>query len=1025
MRIVIDMQCEQGNSIAVGSAPGDLTRELVNALRGGGDEVVLALSGLLPQSIGQMRAIWEDHLPRNNIRVWYAPNPAGSTPADRARQQSIAGLLRSAFLESLQPDVVLIPMFNASPCEQFIADSAALRFPAAVLTLSDGQILCSTWPSYGLLTSWPNSKEACQELLIVLNQLVSSHSPPVTPPTIPIRPRLAYLSPLPPERSGIADYSAELIPELAKYYDIDVILGQDASIETWISPCSTPRSVTWFLENSQSYDRVLYHFGNSKCHAYLFDLLSKVPGVVVLHDFFLGDIQLICASAAPDAHAFAKVLYHSHGYCALINLFRNYQPTDAHKQFPVNLAVLANAHGVITHSDHARQLAIDWYGKNLAQNWSVIPLMRTAARSTVRERAREQLGLRADAFVVGSFGLISPLKLNLSLLQAWLRSQLAKDPRCILLFIGDNDAAEYGRQMSEQCQSSGVAGRVHITGWIDKESYDVYLAAVDVAVQLRVSSRGETSAAVLDCMNHGLPTIVNASGSMTELPQNTVRMLPEYFEESQLIDALESFWTSPQERAALGTQAQEHVWTHHNPQVCAHQYVRDIERFYSTAPSTTQHTIDTLCQMKTGTLTDEDCLVIAGSIAQMQFERKASPQICVDVSATCRKDLKTGIQRVVRALVTELVRSPPDGFRIEPVYLCADGGRLHYRYARKWTSDILSLPKDLLHDEPAVFAAGDLLLVADYTGDYIPKAEREGVFARLRVGGVGLHFVVYDLLPIQMPEVFPPGLHGFGDWLGAMSRVADSAICISRATATALQAWFDATPVQRIRPIDIRWFHLGADVENSAPSFGLPPNASATLKRLEEVPSFLMVGTVEPRKNYRLALDAFSLLWNAGVDVNLVVVGHEGWNGMADDLRRDIPETVRRLRSHPRLGSHLFWLEGISDEYLNMVYEASTCLIAASKGEGFGLPLIEAAQRGLPILASDIAVFHEVAGSSASYFAPDSPAQLADAVTKWLEQRQRDRFALRPKVKTFTWKESANQLIQGLCESNCHNRIQT
>ncbi len=81
-----------------------------------------------------------------------------------------------------------------------------------------------------------------------------------------------------------------------------------------------------------------------------------------------------------------------------------------------------------------------------------------------------------------------------------------------------------------------------------------------------------------------------------------------------------------------------------------------------------------------------------------------------------------------------------------------------------------------------------------------------------------------------------------------------------------------------------------------------------TLRQLQR-PSFLMVGTIEPRKGYLQTVEAFSELWNEGIDVNLVIVGKEGWIGLPDDMRRDIPKTVECLPHHPELNKRLFWLK--------------------------------------------------------------------------------------------------------------------
>ena len=112
-------------------------------------------------------------------------------------------------------------------------------------------------------------------------------------------------------------------------------------------------------------------------------------------------------------------------------------------------------------------------------------------------------------------------------------------------------------------------------------------------------------------------------------------------------------------------------------------------------------------------------------------------------------------------------------------------------------------------------------------------------------------------------------------------------------------------------------------------------------------------------------------LWADGVDANLAIIGHQGWN--TDDL-------AKRIQEHPEHNQRLFWLPGVSDEMLEEVYRAAHVLLAASEGEGFGLPLIEAARHGLPIIARDIPVFREVAGEQAYYFRGEAAQDLADAL---------------------------------------------
>jgi len=177
-----------------------------------------------------------------------------------------------------------------------------------------------------------------------------------------------------------------------------------------------------------------------------------------------------------------------------------------------------------------------------------------------------------------------------------------------------------------------------------------------------------------------------------------------------------------------------------------------------------------------------------------------------------------------------------------------------------------------------------------------------------------------------------------------------------------------------------------------------------------------MVGTLEPRKGHAQVLEAFEQLWMTGVNVNLVIVGKQGW--LVENL-------VERLRAHPELNKRFFWLEGISDEYLEKVYATSTCLIAASYGEGFGLPLIEAAQYNLPIIAQDIPVFREVAGEHAYYFDTKSPDALAQEIRAWLTLYNSDQHPKSNKIPWLTWRESARQLCNVVLNNNSHHQSST
>ena len=409
--------------------------------------------------------------------------------------------------------------------------------------------------------------------------------------------------------------------------------------------------------------------------------------------------------------------------------------------------------------------------------------------------------------------------------------------------------------------------------------------------------------------------------------------------------------------------------------------------------------IDTLAKLNPAPASDLDYLATAEAVAVNQRTGRV-PQLFVDVSVLCEVDAKSGIQRVTRAILRQLLTAPPHGWRVRPVRL--DRAVMAYRYANRFWRE-LGLGDECVEDDDEWLDSqqGDVFLGLDLVADCVPPAQHW--FARQRRRGVKIYFVVYDLLPVMRPDWFPEVIaQCFPLWLQTIATVSDGLIGISRAVADDIKVWLDTAKIERRRDLRLGFFHLGADIESSQPSRGVADDAPTVLATLRKKPTIVMVGTVEPRKGHVQAFAAFEKLWASGVDVNFVVVGKAGWrlNGFDDALRR-----------HPEANKRFFWLEGVSDEYLEKVYEVASCLLIASKGEGFGLPLIEAAQKGLPVIARDIPVFREVAGDHAFYFDGDEADTLALAIRSWLDLRAEGKAPLSVGMPWLTWRQSAEQIV--------------
>ncbi|HOO50535.1 MAG TPA: glycosyltransferase [Alphaproteobacteria bacterium] len=412
---------------------------------------------------------------------------------------------------------------------------------------------------------------------------------------------------------------------------------------------------------------------------------------------------------------------------------------------------------------------------------------------------------------------------------------------------------------------------------------------------------------------------------------------------------------------------------------------------------------------RTGTISEADLVNISSSIARNHPKPGRSKRIYLDVSELVQRDAGSGIQRVTRAITKELLSNQPVGYIVEAVYSSA--GSRDYRRASMLMHRLLG--EETYNTEDVIIEpqCGDIFVGLDLQPQIIPECRDYYQF--LRQQGVKVFFVVYDLLPITLPKAFPSDqseIHS--KWLEIVLE-NDGAICISKAVADELRTWMETRQKVSFDSFALRWFHLGADIENSAPSIGVPDDAEEILSLIKSRPTFLMVGTIEPRKGYGQALSAFESLWGQGIDVGLIIVGKKGWQ---------VDQLVEMIMNHKELGSRLFWLDGISDEYLRKIYKASTCLLAPSEGEGFGLPLIEAARHKLPIIARDLPVFREVAGENAFFFSGKSPNMLESALNEWLSMHENGQAPSSSGIKFLTWFESANQFIETILEGKDNKR---
>lgn len=528
---------------------------------------------------------------------------------------------------------------------------------------------------------------------------------------------------------------------------------------------------------------------------------------------------------------------------------------------------------------------------------------------------------------------------------------------------------------------------------------------------------------ILESMAFGLPVIASNTSAMPEV-MGRKDALFDPTDVDDMAAKMARGLTDEAFRADLVRYGLEHIqkwdWAK-----CAKRAVGAFEQVHAEAGarrapdgfSARQWAINQLRALPMPDMPAADASAVLANVATAIDLTYPTPQpvqrrrIFVDVSEFVHYDYNTGIQRVIKCIVIEMAKQLKD-VDLALVYSHADG--IGYHYARNLQDHLLNGKSrgsfDQESTERVAFTDGDILLHSELT---MPQVIRQRFYLQmLRRIGVKTVFLVYDLIPINY--LFHAGHHGKDTmlrWLSCLLQ-GDKLISISRATENDIRDCVVEYDLPSQEGVELDWFHLGGDfhqyvlhdtVKQGAKSRVLETFRERQIAGLRGKTNFLMVGTIEPRKSHAEMLQAMEVLWAKGANVNLIVVGKIGW---LDERQMDY------IQHHPEVGRRFFLFNDLSDDQLNEIYGLASCLLYFSKVEGFGLPLIEAAQHGLPIIVRDAPVFREVCGEHAFYF-PDglSPAEVAPHIERWLALFEKGEHPTSGAMPWLTWRESVRSLI--------------
>jgi glycosyltransferase involved in cell wall biosynthesis len=343
---------------------------------------------------------------------------------------------------------------------------------------------------------------------------------------------LAYFSPLNPIKSGISDYSEDLLPHLRKYFNIDLFIPDNLEIsnQTIENQFNVKKYTNFPREGTyQSYDGIIYHMGNNyQAHKEMYEFLIRYPGVVVLHDYSIHHFFAEKTLEQGNVEGYKEEMFYCHGAEGVSKAedFLNGKIPALWDHdslnYPMNLRILDHSAGIIVHSEFSKSL-IKKQATYVPVTTIPMPCPRIVDISQVeslRLKKRDELGMPQNKLVICSLGFASFTKRIDKILIAL--SELKKEQALVdfKYYIVGEVAKDY--PLEKLVYKLDLIDEVVFTGFVTISEFDSYIAASDLCLNLRYPTHGENSGSLAKIIGFGKPVITTDIGSFGEYPSDIV-----------------------------------------------------------------------------------------------------------------------------------------------------------------------------------------------------------------------------------------------------------------------------------------------------------------------------------------------------------------------------------------------------------------------------------------------------------------------------------------------------------------------
>ena len=354
-----------------------------------------------------------------------------------------------------------------------------------------------------------------------------------------------------------------------------------------------------------------------------------------------------------------------------------------------------------------------------------------------------------------------------------------------------------------------------------------------------------------------------------------------------------------------------------------------------------------------------------------------------------KNNYSTGIGRVCK----ELFNSLKEKCVVLPVILSKD-------LKNETQFELISMENFEKTKEKITLMENDIFFMPEFQIRGVQISKEHPYANEFRQKGLSCYAVIYDILPLQFPEYFEEKTsQNFKKYIDELLNNYTGILTDSRAVADDVIEYYKKNHSNKlVDDLKIGYFHLGQDTFKEKKELTVGYELSKFMDDEENI--YLMVGTIEPRKGHKLVYNTFKKMWKEGFEGKLCIIGHIGWK---------MEKFVEELKNPKEFRDKILFIEGASDSELAFAYKNSDALIQASVGEGFGLPLIEAGYYNLPIICSNIPVFHEVSDENAIFFDRNEEG-LQEKIMFFEKNIETNVIPESKNIKHLTWSEVADKV---------------